>query len=599
MNIHTIPFATVRFWLFELRYFFLATAIVVADFFLTHHWGYLAVLIAGAITLTIEAWRKLREGEWTMDYIAFLALAVAVYTGQYLAGALVSLMLIAGRTIEALGTHQAEKNLKNLRDTLPKTLRVVRGQEIDIQDIHTVKPGATIEVRENEMIPLDGVLVSNLAILSTATLTGEADPVRVLRGETVRSGTTSQRGVIQVHVTQGFESSTYQSFLSLASSARSERPHFVHFSERATIVFTVAALALAALGYVVGGMDRMLAVLVVATPCPLLIAAPLAYLAGQGRAAGMRMIVRSPRIFELLPLIRTVCLDKTGTLTDGKPTLTHFALLDESTTERSVWQIVGSLESASIHPLAQALVTYARTFSTALPQALGVRYTDTEISGTIDQVKYTLKRAHGVADETHGRGWSYELLAEESVLAEFSFADRVKSGVHSEIAELQNSNKEVVILTGDRQEVAEALLGSLGATIQGGLEPTDKMGIVREYQKNKKPVLMLGDGVNDVGALKEATVGVMYSRQTDSAALEAADIALFRSDIGALHEVFALSNRVNRVARQSVYMGVGLSIVAMGFAYAGYLPAVQGAIVQECIDILAVGSALRVLFDRG
>jgi heavy metal translocating P-type ATPase len=555
-------------------------------------WPYVLAILTGIVILSVQSWERIRMRKWDLDYIAFLALVTSLLLGEWLAGAIIALMISLSRALENYGTRRAEASLEELFRLLPKSALVDRaGSFIEIP-LQEIRIGETISIRHREMVPLDGMLVSESGLFSEANLTGEVEPVAYRPGRRLRSGIVNMGEAVLVRVAGDFGHSTYQSMLSIVSKGKQEPSSLVRLAGRLNWPFTLITLILSVGAYLMtGDMDRFLAVLVIATPCPLLIAAPIAFLGGLSKAARRHIIIKTPETLERLANATTIYFDKTGTLTLGVPALNSIQMLDGGAQEDQVLAIASAIEEHSLHPIARALVAENRSRRGADLDATDVTEKLGEgIYGQIDGQEYRIEKSHS-AD-----GMAVELRGPAGPLARFIFDDVPKPGIEKTFAYLMERGFKLSVLTGDREENAHRVLDRYGLPIIAECDPARKYAVVEAAKNKGEIVIMVGDGVNDAPALALADVGVVFSGTENSLSLEAADAVILKRDIGLFQDLIHVSRRSYRIARQSMLIGIGLSIIGMFAGAFGYLPPVQGAILQEVIDALVIVNAVRAAY---
>jgi heavy metal translocating P-type ATPase len=556
-----------------------------------------AATAIGIAVLLQSAYASVRARDWSLDYIAFLAMLVALLSREWLAGAVVALMYVGGQALERYASRRAEASLAALVGKIPKTAPVLRedGTTVDTP-LPAIAEGATIVVRHGELVPLDGTLASDEAFIDLANLTGEPMPEAVTRGAFVKSGAVNAGEALTLTVSGTLATSTYAKIVDLVRDAHAHRAPFVRLAARANIPFTLLTLALAGGAYLAAGdLTRLLAVLVIATPCPLIIAAPVAFIGGLSRAAARSIIVKTPATLEVLARATTLFFDKTGTLTFGEPQLTDITLLDEHAHETQALSLAAALEFHSIHPLARAITHAARARRvTSVPARDVVETVGTGVSGMVDGYRLSLTSA---PPELRGESGIALLLAINDVpFAVFHYADVLKEHARLLLIDLAHAGFTVAILTGDKEAHARALFAGLPVTIHAGCSPEDKHRFVAEARARGETVAMIGDGLNDAPALASADVGIVFSGTENSASIEAADVAILGSEVERIRELFALARRSVRIARESVYAGIGLSVAGMLAAALGAIAPIEGAVLQEGIDVAVILNALRAAF---
>ncbi len=533
----------------------------------------------------------------SFDYIAFLAMAVALLTHEWLAGGVVALMYVSGHTLERYASRRAEASLKGLLSRIPKTALVKdAANKIVETPLAEVTVGATIVVRDGELVPLDGLLASSAATLDLANLTGESIPESITQGAVVKSGSVNVGEAFDLTVSGTLATSTYARIVDLVREAKMHEPPFVRLAAKANAPFTLITLVLAGGVYLAtGDLTRLLAVLVIATPCPLLISAPVAFIGGLSRAASRNIIVKTPATLEALARVTTIFFDKTGTLTIGAPRLVDITLMADGATELQALSHAAALEFHSIHPLARAVIIAARAHRlTPAPAREVVETVGTGIIGVVDGYRLSIEQAP--ADARRVGGISLLLKKDDTPFALLHFTDELKDHAKGLLALLARQGYTIAILTGDRKEHALAIFAGSRLTIHAGCTPEDKYRYVEEARARGEVVAMVGDGLNDAPALASADVGIVFSGTENSASIEAADVAILGHDVSTLHELFALARRSVRVANESVYSGISLSVIGMLAAALGHIPPVTGAILQEGIDVVAITNALRAAF---
>lgn len=559
-------------------------------------WYTLAISI-GILQIFVVAYRELRLGNVSLDYIAFLAMTLAIVTHEHLAGAVIAFMYSSGEALEAYASRRAEASLAALLARIPKSALVKSptGGTTEVP-LAEVTAGMTIVVRSNELFPLDGTLASREAVLNLANLTGEPLPETVTEGAIIKSGSVNAGEAVELVVSGTLETSTYAKIVDLVKNARRDQAPFVRLTTRANLPFTLVTLVIASVAYLISNdLARVLAVLVIATPCPLIIAAPVAFIGGLSRAAGHNIIVKTPAALESIARVSTIFFDKTGTLTLGMPELTGITLIDHTRSEAQVLSLAASLEYHSIHPLAHAIVNAAKARSlTPLPATDVTEVIGKGIRGAIDGVRLSIEQA---PPEHHREGGISLLVSENDArLAILHLSDVLKDNAKTLLTDLTLEGFKVAVLTGDRRANAEAIFTGLAIDICADCTPQEKYRLVDEARARGEVVAMIGDGLNDAPALAKADVGIVFSGTENSASIDAADVAILGHDLSLISDLFALSKRSVRIATESVYTGIGLSTLGMIIAAFGHIPPVVGAVLQEGIDVAVITNAVRSAF---
>ena len=561
-----------------------------------------SVTVLGSWGLVTETVTLLLKRQYALDYIAVLAIAVGLWSGEYIVAAIIALMVSSGRTLEEYGVSRAKRSLTALIDRIPSDVLLWSGTSLadgyrgGSTPVAEVTVGQLIYLRKGEVIPLDGVLESPSGLTDESSLTGEPYEIEKVSGDPIRSGTVNIGNPVVVRVTRPAGDSTYAKIVAMVQQAQDEKAPMVRLADRYSGVFTLVSLLLAAFAYVyavqVRGSDGMLAVLsvlVVATPCPLILATPIALLGGVNAAARRKIIIKSLSGLETLSRIDAMIFDKTGTITLGRPAVSEAVNLS-SLTMPQLLGIVEAIERSSLHPLAKALVAYAREHDAVPTHATDVREEiGRGIGGTVDGRTYFLSR---VVD---GAGMAIEVTSDGERLAAFAFEDQIKEDSRSTIAKLHRMGLQLLIFTGDRRESAMKVAERLGTdvVVRAECSPADKQAGIEELRRQGKVTAMVGDGINDAPALALADVGLVFSHEEQTAASEAADIVFLGGDFGLVTDAVAVSRRTVGIAVQSILWGIGLSVVGMVFASFGLVPPIFGAALQEAIDVGVILNALR------
>lgn len=564
-----------------------------------------------AVVLAVEMVKRLARGEAGIDLVALLSIGAALALEQTLVAAVVALMLATGRALESFSLRHAERELRALIERAPQRAWIQEQDGLREMAVELVRPGHTVLVRLGEIVPVDGLLLSAQATLDEAALTGESLPVTRHAGESVASGVTNAGPPLLLQATHAASQSTYAGIVRLAETARQSRAPFMRLADRYALAFIPLTLLVAGLAWWVSGdVQRVLAVLVVATPCPLILAVPIAILSGMSRAARRNILVRDGEVLEALAGVRQVFLDKTGTLTSGHAQLQSIELKGEGT-PLQILQLAASLAQASTHPIAQAIVNAARTRELTLVAPEEVQ--ESPGQGLAGQVQGKAVRLGALAyvqfGETTDR-WAQARLQQLDYLAcsgsfvavdgelkaMLRLADAVRCETPQTLRRLRARGiDKVIMLTGDRLQTAESIALTAGIDeLRSGLSPEDKIRLVQEGSR-AGPTLMVGDGINDAPALAAADVGVAMGAAGVTASAQAAGVVLLVDRLDRLIEALDIARHAVGIARQGVWVGMTLSVLAMLVAAAGYLPAVTGAVLQEGIDLLIIVNALRAL----
>jgi heavy metal translocating P-type ATPase len=573
----------------------------------------LITLIIGSIPLLIDIVQSMLRKHFGVDLIAIVAIGASLLLHQYLAGTVILLMLSGGEALENYALRRARKELTDLIARAPTqahkeehgTVRDVPIESVMIGDIIIVKPGETI--------PVDGHVIDGISMIDESMLTGESVPVRKLIGHAVMSGSVSTDGVLKISAVHGSAESKYQQIIRLVRDAEQQKAPFVRLADRYSLWFTALTFFLAAIAWIISGDPvRLLAVLVVATPCPLILATPIAFASGISKAAKRGIIIKNGGVLEKLGEARSLLFDKTGTLTFGTPSITRTVSYGSNHT---ILELAASLDQLSVHVLARSLTqeSLQKKLSLSYPTHFK-EHVGEGVQGTIDGTRYTFGRlaflqSLGIAvpkdaqadhDASQESGQIVVFLGDEkNVLGAVFFADTIRTHVPELFTQLRVLGiQRVMMLTGDKKAAALRIAAHVGIAetdVRAECLPEDKVSIVMDVRKTLAPVIMVGDGVNDAPALAAADVGIAMGGHGNTASSEAGDIVILIDRIERVGEAVALGQRVLRIAKESIGIGMGLSIVLMLAATAGFIVPVYGALLQEIVDVVVIFNALRVL----
>jgi heavy metal translocating P-type ATPase len=566
------------------------------------------------IPLTISVLLDLLRRELGVDVIALLAMGGALAFGQPLAGAVVALMLSGGLSLESYAQGRASRELRALLARAPRMARVRRGDDLQLVAAEEVRRGDLLLMGSGEVLPVDGVVAEGIAVLDEAALTGESRPVERRTGDLVRSGAVNAGGPFDLRATATVAESTYAGIVRLVQEAQASKAPFVRLADRYAAVFLPLTLAIAAAaGIASRDPVRALAVLVVATPCPLILAVPVAIVGGISRAARRGIVVKGGGALEALARAQTVLLDKTGTLTVGSPRVSDVEAFGTEDPNRLV-QLAASLDQVSPHVFAPAIVAAARDRGLRLEMPEEVHEeTGQGIEGTVAGHRVALGKARWLVGEGElpPAAWAVRrrvamdgsssvfVSVDHQLRGALILEDPIRGDAPRAIRTLRRAGvRRVVVATGDHPDVAELVGAAVGADqVLAEQSPADKVKAVLREREHGLTVVV-GDGINDAPALAVADVGVAMGVRGASASSEAADVVLTVDRLDRLAEGLRIARRARAIALQSVVVGMGLSLTAMVVAALGFLPPVAGAILQEGIDVLVILNALRVLGER-
>lgn len=575
--------------------------------------GDLIWLLVTVLALVPAVWwvvAGLLHRRFGSDVIAVLALAGTIAVGEALAGAVIAVMLTGGRLLEDRAGRRARRDLGALLSLAPRVAhRRTDGGGLDTIDVAEVRPGDRLLVRAGEVVPVDGLVEGGTAVLDESTLTGEALPVEHPAGGEVRSGAVNSGRPFEFRATNDAASSTYAGIVRLTEEAAAESAPFVRLADRYSALFIPVTLAVAGAAWLAAGDPvRAVAVLVVATPCPLILAAPIAFVSGLSRCARRGVVVKGGSALERLAGARVLLFDKTGTVTTGHPALAEVVPARPAPAGDPL-ALAASLDQVSPHVLASAIVRGARERGLPLDAPSDVAETAGQgVRGVVGGRRVSVGKASwaGEADpawleRVRRRAAAHGAITvfvgvDGRVAAVLLLRDRIRPDAPRTFRLLRRAGIErTVMVTGDRADVADSIGRLIGAdTVHSGLTPAEKVGVARA-ESERAATVMVGDGVNDAPALAAAGVGVALGARGATASSEAADVVITVDRLERLAETLAIARRTRSVARQSVVVGMGLSLAAMVAAAFGLLAPAAGALLQEGIDVAAILAALRAL----
>jgi heavy metal translocating P-type ATPase len=567
----------------------------------------LATLVLGGLPLLYDLTRKFLKRQFGSDLLGGISIITSVLLGEFLAGSIIVLMLAGGEALESYALCSASSVLAALAKRMPSIAHRKRESEIMDVALQDVAVGDTLVVYPHDICPVDGVVIEGHGVMDESYLTGEPFQITKTSGSTVISGAINGESALTIRSTKCVADSRCAKITEVMRESENKRPQLRRLGDRLGAIYTPLSLTVAVFAWAISGDPiRFLAVLVIATPCPLLIAIPIAIIGSISLCARRAIIVKSPVVLEQVAECRTAIFDKTGTLTYGEPTLTE-QLIAPGFAQKEVLTLVTSLESYSKHPLAHAILAAARTQGIVVPECTEVSEPPGKgLRGTVSgrQVQITSRKQFGTqqvagSDKLPPVAGGLECLVviDGKYAAAFRFRDAPRAECSSFVRHLgpKHDFSRVMIVSGDRDSEVRYLAELVGVSeIFAQQSPEEKLAIVRKETLAEK-TLYVGDGINDAPSMMAATVGMAIGQNSDVTA-EAAGVVILDNSLEKVDEFMHISRRMRLIAIQSAVGGMALSAIGMFFAATGHLTPVSGAILQEVIDILSVLNALRAAF---
>ena len=569
------------------------------------------VLILGSFPFVRDMVVSILHRNFGIDLIAAVGIISSLFIGEYTAGCVILLMLSGGKALEQYALGRARKELTALLSRAPTHAHRKKGKLIEDVVVGAVVKDEALIVKQGEVIPVDGIIVTGSCLIDESSLTGESIPVEKKEHAHVMSGSICVDGILEIKALRPSSESKYEQIVRLVRQAEKNKAPFVRLADRYSVGFTVVTFTIAILAWFFSHDPvRALSVLVVATPCPLILAAPIAFVSGMSKAAKRGIIIKSGKSLELLSQAKSILFDKTGTLTLGIPRVLRVKPQGKHTADTIV-QIAAGLDQLSTHILAHSLILYAKEKDVLLEIPTDFNeQVGRGVRGVIKGKKYFLGKIaflqdHHIhipneftieQDQIRNEGVIAVYLATvDEFMGVIYFADTIRENVQDQFKKLGSFIHEIVMVTGDKLGVANSIAKTVGIShVLAECLPEDKLKEVQRLKNSYGPVVMVGDGINDAPALAAADVGIALGSQSSTAAHEAGDVIIAVDSFDRVVEVFAISKRVLFIAKQCIFVGIGLSIGLMVLAAFGFVTPVVGALLQEVIDVVVILNALRV-----
>jgi len=577
-----------------------------------------AMSIIGVLPIVWTMIKQIRAGEYGIDILAVVAILAAVALGENLAAGIILLMLTGGEALEDYAQERAKKELNELLKRAPKIAhRKIRGGEEDVP-VDQILVGDVVIVKPGEVVPVDGIIKLGKTTLDESALTGESLPVERGVGGVLLSGSINQQAAIELTATATSGNSQYETIIHLVEQAASSRSPLVRLADQYSLPFTLLSFSIAGIAWIVSAdPTRFLEVLVVATPCPLLIATPVALVSGMSRAARHGIIVKNGAALEQLSRLKAIVFDKTGTLTAGEPQVDDIMPQPQTDfTQKQILQMAASIEQASAHTLAGAVVAEAKKRKLKISKATEVEETlGKGITGLVNERYVSVgkliylqylgvlfpKRFDDYHHSIETQGKTGIFVAIEGVYAGvITFADQIRPETEETLRQISALGiEDMAMVTGDHYEVAQRIADQLELSqVHADQLPQDKLKVVERLKRAHTPLAFVGDGVNDAPVLAASDVGIALGAKGSTAASESADVVIMLDDLRRVPMSIDISKRTLKIAHESIFVGIGLSVILMLIASTGRIAPLVGALLQEGVDIIVILNALRARSDR-
>lgn len=567
---------------------------------------WLVAIVGGimAITMLIGMVKTLRSGKYGVDILAITAIIATLLVGEYWASLMVLIMLTGGDSLEDYASHQASRELRSLLDNSPQVAHRVKEEEVTDIEVEEVQVGDTILVKPGELVPVDGRVIAGESFVDESSLTGESKPVKKELNDELMSGSINGDAALRFKVTKTAKDSQYQTLVKLVKESEAKPAHFVRLADRYAVPFTLIA-------YIIGGIAwfvskdpvRFAEVLVVASPCPLILAAPVALVAGMSRSSRNGIVVKTGTSIEKLARAKSIAFDKTGTLTEGRLSVEEIYVASEDFTKEDIVAYAASGEQESSHILARSLVAYAKAKKLPLLLVTNLEeVTGQGIQATVNDKNIRVGKASfvGTTTQLSSEKTAVYISINDCYVGYITFTDIVRKESRETIKELnQLGITKTIMLTGDHQSIANQIAEEVGISeVYAECLPEEKINVIKALSDADRPGIMVGDGVNDAPALAVADIGIAMGAHGSTAASESADAVILKDDLSRVSAAVRLSQDTMQIARQSVLIGIVICVILMLIASTGVIPALLGAALQEVIDTVSILSALRARKDR-
>ncbi|MCR1880874.1 heavy metal translocating P-type ATPase [Ligilactobacillus murinus] len=557
-----------------------------------------------ALSMLKEMIKTLRSGSYGVDLLAITAVAATLAVGQYWAAMIVLIMLVGGDSLEDYASKKAHTELKALLDNSPQTAhKVVADKLIDIK-VDEANIGDQLVVKPGETVPVDGHIIKGSSMFDESSLTGESRPITKNVSDTVYSGSINGDSAITMTVDKLAKDSQYQRLIQLVKQADSTPAHFVRMADRYAVPFTGIAFVIAGIAWFVSKDPvRFAEVLVVASPCPLILAAPVALVSGMSRSSRNGIVVKTGSVLEKMATAKTAAFDKTGTITSGRLFVDQIKPV-AGTTKEELLSYAASAEQSSGHILARSLLNYAVKHDVNLLEVQQLsEVTGNGVTAQIAGQTIKVGKASFVAPTAQVAETTQTCVyisLNDRYIGTITFIDKLRFEAAQTMQTLRDHGvKHLMMLTGDQQAIAQTIAKEVGIDdVRAKLLPEEKIKALKAVPESEHPVIMVGDGVNDAPSLTVADVGIAMGAHGATAASESADVVILKDDLLKVAKAVEIAQDTLRIARQAVLIGIFICVFLMLVASTGFIPAIVGAMFQEVIDTVSILWGLRARYSH-
>ena len=550
-----------------------------------------------SVLLLMEIFEDWKSGRYGVDILAVIAIVSTILINNYWAEWMILVMSTGGETLEDYATGQASKELRSLLNNTPRIAnKLVNGQITEVK-VNELRIGDIVLIKPGQQVPVDGEIIKGTSSFDQSSLTGESVPVTKKPGDNLMSGSVNGDVAVQMKVTKEAKDSEYQSIVALVKSSQAQPAKFVKMADRYAVPFTIISLIIGGVAWAVSGdATRFAEVMVVASPCPLLIAAPVALVSGMSSMSAHHIIVKSGPTLEKLARAKTFAFDKTGTLTENQLVVDQVVPAEESVSKDELQGLAASVEQQSSHVIAGSLVK--ATNKDLIKPVTDLKETTAQgVEGNVDGKHVKVGKLKFVApdhEKIDVNSTAVFVSIDNQFAGYITLMDEMRPETPDTIAKLKRQGaQDIMMLTGDHKAVAERVGNKAGITdIRANLLPSEKIKAIKEVPKNLRPVVMTGDGVNDAPSLTAADVGIAMGAKGATAASESADAVIMVNDLSKINDAVAISKHTMKVANVDVLTAIGVVIIIELIAFTGVIPAFWGAILQEVVDMITISLGL-------